>query len=346
MMSLSHHNREEETLLDYFRQMLSEEEAVMDASGEAPAVKAALPESPAVEPDARGDLPVTGPEPELQTAPEVKSESRPLDYAPQPSLESLLMAIGTEPVSATATETATATAVDTATETATAVDTATETATAVDTATETATAVDMVTETETVTETATAVAGATDSVTVKDTEKTVEILPGLSEAQRRAFSEWKNIEPGREFQTLFFTVGGVRFAVPLVDLGSIFECQKTTFIFGQPQWFMGMTDIRGKKINIVDTLRFVKEDYAGREEPYPYIITLGTSRWAITCDVLEGNRTIQNEAVKWRQSAGNRPWLAGIVKKEMCALLHVETLVQLFESGFNPRSLGEIKEQD
>ena len=340
MMSLSHHNREEETLLDYFRQMLSEEEAVMDASGEAPAVNAALPESPAVEPDARGDLPVTGPEPELQPAPEVKSESRPLDYAPQPSLESLLMAIGTEPVSATATETAAA--VDTATETATAVDTVTETATAVDTVTETET----LTETATETESATAVAGATDSVTVKDTEKTVEILPGLSEAQRRAFSEWKNIEPGREFQTLFFTVGGVRFAVPLVDLGSIFECQKTTFIFGQPQWFMGMTDIRGKKINIVDTLRFVKEDYAGREEPYPYIITLGTSRWAITCDVLEGNRTIQNEAVKWRQSAGNRPWLAGIVKKEMCALLHVEALVQLFESGFNPRSLGEIKEQD
>lgn len=330
MMSLSHHNREEETLLDYFRQMLSEEEAVMDASGEAPAVKAALPESPAVEPDARGDLPVTGPDPELQPAPEVKSESRPLDYAPQPSLESLLMAIGTEPVSATATETAAA--VDTATETATAVDTVTETETLTETATET--------------ESATAVAGATDSVTVKDTEKTVEILPGLSEAQRRAFSEWKNIEPGREFQTLFFMVGGVRFAVPLVDLGSIFECQKTTFIFGQPQWFMGMTDIRGKKINIVDTLRFVKEDYAGREEPYPYIITLGTSRWAITCDVLEGNRTIQNEAVKWRQSAGNRPWLAGIVKKEMCALLHVEALVQLFESGFNPRSLGEIKEQD
>lgn len=340
MMSLSHHNREEETLLDYFRQMLSEEEAVMDASGEAPAVKAALPESPAVEPDARGDLPVTGPEPEFQPAPEVKSESRPLDYAPQPSLESLLMAIGTEPVSATATETAAA--VDTATETATAVDTVTETATAVDTVTETET----LTETATETESATAVAGATDSVTVKDTEKTVEILPGLSEAQRRAFSEWKNIEPGREFQTLFFMVGGVRFAVPLVDLGSIFECQKTTFIFGQPQWFMGMTDIRGKKINIVDTLRFVKEDYAGREEPYPYIITLGTSRWAITCDVLEGNRTIQNEAVKWRQSAGNRPWLAGIVKKEMCALLHVEALVQLFESGFNPRSLGEIKEQD
>lgn len=330
MMSLSHHNREEETLLDYFRQMLSEEEAVMDASGEAPAVKAALPESPAVEPDARGDLPVTGPDPELQPAPGVKSESRPLDYAPQPSLESLLMAIGTEPVSATATETAAA--VDTATETATAVDTVTETETLTETATET--------------ESATAVAGATDSVTVKDTEKTVEILPGLSKAQRRAFSEWKNIEPGREFQTLFFTVGGVRFAVPLVDLGSIFECQKTTFIFGQPQWFMGMTDIRGKKINIVDTLRFVKEDYAGREEPYPYIITLGTSRWAITCDVLEGNRTIQNEAVKWRQSAGNRPWLAGIVKKEMCALLHVEALVQLFESGFNPRSLGEIKEQD
>ncbi|MCI6862841.1 chemotaxis protein CheW [Anaerobiospirillum succiniciproducens] len=145
--------------------------------------------------------------------------------------------------------------------------------------------------------------------------------------------DWKNVDLGEQFQVLFFLVQGVRFAVPLIDLGGIFECDKITNLFGKPSWFMGITDVRGDKINIVDTLRWVKPDIKKSPEKYPYLISLGMSPWSIGCDVLEGNRTLTSSQIKWREIPGNRPWLAGIVTAEKCALLHVKALIALFEAG-------------
>ena len=51
------------------------------------------------------------------------------------------------------------------------------------------------------------------------------------------------------------------------------------------------------------------------------------------------NRILNKENITWRQTAGNRPWLAGIVKKEMCALLHVKALIKMFENGVNLKDL-------
>lgn len=162
-----------------------------------------------------------------------------------------------------------------------------------------------------------------------------------SQAQEDSKADtWENIETEREFQTLFFTVQGVRFAVPLINLGGIFEAQEMTSIFGKPKWYMGMTDIRGKKYNVVDTLRWVNPAVDESPDKYPYLIALGQSGWALGCDKLEGNRTIDKNKVKWRQHAGSRPWLAGIVKDEMCALLHVEQLILLFNKGLSIKDLS------
>ena len=126
-------------------------------------------------------------------------------------------------------------------------------------------------------------------------------------------ANWKNVDLGQQFQVLFFLVQGVRFAVPLIDLGGIFECDKITQLFGKPSWFMGITDVRGTKINIVDTLRWVMPEIGDSPDKYPYLISLGKSQWSIGCDVLEGNRTLTSNQIKWREIPGNRPWLAGIV---------------------------------
>lgn len=130
-------------------------------------------------------------------------------------------------------------------------------------------------------------------------------------------------------------------AVPLVDLGGIFEYDKLTTLFGKPQWYLGMTDIRGQKINVADTLKWVSPDAAVREDNYPYIISQGGSTWALGCDVLEGNRTISRDAVKWRQTPGSRPWLAGIVKDERCALLYVKALIALFNKGMGQSEIAQ-----
>lgn len=152
--------------------------------------------------------------------------------------------------------------------------------------------------------------------------------------------EWENIEMPSEFQALFFLVKGIRFAVPLVNLGGIFQCEKITPLFGKPKWFMGIADIRGKKMNVVDTLKWVKSD-APLSDKYEYMIALDKTLWSIGCDELEGNRILSKDSVTWRQTAGNRPWLAGIVKKEMCALLHVDALIKMFENGVNLKDLDQ-----
>ncbi len=143
---------------------------------------------------------------------------------------------------------------------------------------------------------------------------------------------WSNISLDDEFQVLFFLVKGVRFAVPLLVLGGIYEINHLTKIAKRPDWYLGLADMRGEKISVVDTLRYVKpEDTA--EHSYQYMIVLNHSKWALGADVLEGNRIIEKTQVKFRQKALSRPYLAGIVKKEMCALLHVPALIAMLDRG-------------
>lgn len=184
-------------------------------------------------------------------------------------------------------------------------------------------------------------APATVAAPTKQVIKTHEqMVQERMDAKLRAInSAWKNVDLGQQFQALFFLAQGVRFAVPLIDLGGIFECEKITQLFGKPSWFMGITDVRGAKINIVDTLRWVMPEIGESPDKYPYLIALGTSPWAIGCDVLEGNRSLSADQVKWREIPGSRPWLAGIVTSDKCALLHVNALISLFDAGANIEDL-------
>ncbi|MBQ3884269.1 MAG: chemotaxis protein CheW [Succinivibrio sp.] len=249
-------------------------------------------------------------QPQLQS---VEEKSEPLPFAEHKSLESLL-----ESVPKTQLET------EVADETVT--DTAVETQTVEETQIVTETAVEEQIQVEQVT--------ASESVVADESAVQVEQESDNEEAPYN----WTNIEMPDEFQVLFFLVKGIRFAVPLVNLGGIFQCDKVTPLFGKPDWFQGIADIRGRKMNVVDTLKWVKSD-APQSEKYEYMISLDKTLWSIGCDVLEGNRILNKENITWRQTAGNRPWLAGIVKKEMCALLHVKALIKMFENGVNLKDL-------
>jgi len=41
---------------------------------------------------------------------------------------------------------------------------------------------------------------------------------------------------------------------------------------------------------------------------------------------------LEPDQVKWRSQQGKRKWLAGTVIEHMCALVHVDTLVEILES--------------
>ena len=374
-MSLKHQIKEEETLLAYFRQMLTdpedEDNYEQSAKEHADAEQPAVQETAAQEPVMQMQL-----QEEVQSAPAYQTQTITLS-APK-SLQTLLESVDehkadvivaqdtktqvSEPVVEVAVQTQvpTQTVADTKTDT----DTAQKSETVVETVEESA--VETVQEVKSDTEVAPKVETAAQVATNKavaleqealeaaqweaslsvahNTDTVQETQTQTQEAAKSKYDpdNWENIHTEEEFQTLFFTVQGVRFAVPLIDLGNIIECGKITQIFGKPAWYMGMTDCRGDKINIVDTLLWVKPEIGDSPDRYPYLISLSRSNWALGCDVLEGNRTLKRSQVKWRVNAGSRPWLAGIVKDQMCALLHVEALISLFEKGMD---FGKLKEK-
>tara|TARA_B100001059_G_scaffold230684_1_gene265255 strand:+ start:863 stop:1657 length:795 start_codon:yes stop_codon:yes gene_type:complete len=144
-----------------------------------------------------------------------------------------------------------------------------------------------------------------------------------------------------EFQALFFEVAGLTLAVPLKALGGIHQLGEVNHLFGKPKWFKGVMLNRDEKLNVVDTARWVMpEKYDEKLEAsldYQYLITLGDSQWGLLAEKLINNITLTKEDVKWRTNQSKRPWLAGVIKEKMCALIDVDNLNTLLEEGLDSR---------
>lgn len=171
----------------------------------------------------------------------------------------------------------------------------------------------------------------TEIVDEQVTETATELETQVEES---AADVWQNIEVEHSFQALFFDVGGVTYAVPLTELGGIHQINQITPLFGKPKWFAGMMVERGQKLNAVDTAKWVLPDDP-METNYRYLVMLGTTSWGLCCEKLIGTERLNENDVKWRKSPGKRPWLAGLIKQRMCALLHVDELIKLLNKGLN-----------
>ncbi|WP_434356277.1 chemotaxis protein CheW [Parasalinivibrio latis] len=155
--------------------------------------------------------------------------------------------------------------------------------------------------------------------------------------------DWSNIDYGERFQVLFFESWGVTYAVPLAELGGIHKLEELNHLIGRPDWYMGLQSNREMKFDVVDTAKWVMNDKISDDdhrESYSYIVVLGNSRWSLACDTLIGTETVESVQVRWRETAGKRPWLAGMVKEKMCALIHVEALVALLDKGIDAKQLA------
>ncbi len=141
------------------------------------------------------------------------------------------------------------------------------------------------------------------------------------------------------FQALFFEVAGLKVAVPLTELGGIHQLAQINSLFGKPQWFKGVMLYREQKINVVDTARWImpeKYDAALAEElNYNYLIMLGTSNWGLSCETLVDTLTLEPDQIKWREQEGKRPWMAGLIKEQMCVLVDVDELINLLNQGLD-----------
>ena len=120
----------------------------------------------------------------------------------------------------------------------------------------------------------------------------------------------------------------------LID-GWISRMLRVTSLFGQPGWYKGIMTSREQKMNVVDTAQWVMPGQHLAMDDYNYLIMLGESPWGLACHQLKGTELLHRDQVKWRHQEGKRPWLAGMVKEKMCALLHVRELLVLLGRGVN-----------
>ena len=171
-------------------------------------------------------------------------------------------------------------------------------------------------------------------VNVKNADeiKTRKSLGGFTESKPLSYRQG-------DFQAMFFEVAGLIVAVPLVELGGIHSNNKATPLMGKPDWFKGVMLHRDEKINVVDTALWVMPEKCDQALlsalNYQYIIMLNNSEWGLSAEKLIDTVTLKQEDVKWLDTPNKRPWLAGLVKNRMCALLDVDSLIKLLEKGAN-----------
>lgn len=180
-------------------------------------------------------------------------------------------------------------------------------------------------------------------LTDKITEN-IDISVEVEEEVEQPEAEWQNIMTSPWFQVLYFDVQGVRFAVPLTELGGIHRISDSlNKIIGRPPWYLGMQINKENQLDVVDTMAWVMPDRVVAEadwQDYQYVIMLGDSSWGLASVRLEGTERLTPEEVNWRRSAGRRPWLAGMVKDKMCALIHVEALIRMLKAGLDVKDVG------
>ncbi|MGO1295825.1 MAG: chemotaxis protein CheW [Vibrio sp.] len=155
---------------------------------------------------------------------------------------------------------------------------------------------------------------------------------------------WENPIRQEAFQVLYFDVNDVTFAVPLDQLGGINKLGEPSHLIGRPRWYLGLQTQRDQQLDVVDTAKWVMSEKLtddSHQKAYQYIVMLGESMWGLACTKLMGTEWLNSERIRWREQVGKRPWLAGMVKDKMCALIHVDALIAMLNAGLDVKALDK-----
>lgn len=152
----------------------------------------------------------------------------------------------------------------------------------------------------------------------------------------------KIIQPGwaqTRFQCLSFQVAGITLAASLEKLHGIVELEgEITELPGYAPWVMGLLPNRGRNVQVVDIAQIIipaghQATVSPARERVKYVILIDAGRFGLAVDSLSQVLTIEPNAVRWRSEQSKRPWLAGTVVDQMCAVLDIECLTEQLVAG-------------
>ena len=141
------------------------------------------------------------------------------------------------------------------------------------------------------------------------------------------------------FQCLSFQVAGVTLAAPLEKLNGIVEVEEEiTELPGYAPWVIGLLPNRGKNVQVVDVAQIIMPNEGDSvrtptAERMKFIILVDDGRFGLATDSISSVLSLKADTVRWRGEHSKRPWLAGTVIEQMCALLEVDLLVEQLRAG-------------
>ncbi|WP_430459763.1 chemotaxis protein CheW [Thalassolituus sp. LLYu03] len=161
---------------------------------------------------------------------------------------------------------------------------------------------------------------------------------GGSEPPQTMSLNWRS---SQGIDCLIFKIAGLKLAIPLPLLGGVHNVtDKVTPLFGQAAWSLGIWQGEAGKLTIIDSAQLIMPERGIRlaDEGYQFFIQLDRSPWALACQEICDTVTLVHDSIKWRGDGSKRPWLAGTVITEMCALLDVPGLMKLLSDNSRVRA--------
>lgn len=131
------------------------------------------------------------------------------------------------------------------------------------------------------------------------------------------------------FQALLCDIAGMTIALPLTELGSIKRIDKLNQLGKRSEVFKGVLVAGEEKLTCIDLKPWLMPTQTSTSnEEYEFAVQVGKTEYALCCSNVSSTIEIEQNEVKWRVNPENRPWLVGIVKDKMCALVDSAKMVQ------------------
>jgi chemotaxis signal transduction protein len=154
---------------------------------------------------------------------------------------------------------------------------------------------------------------------------------GNNNGQTRNLSiSLKDSLPNR-FQVLLCDIANVTIAIPLIELGGIHQLTQISSIAKQPSWCKGILIKGSDKFTCIDAAAWlVPKRYAATKLhcEYKFAVQIGKSPYVLCCNSVSATLDLCKDDIKWRDNTTNRPWLSGLLKEKMCALIDGAQMLQ------------------
>jgi chemotaxis signal transduction protein len=134
---------------------------------------------------------------------------------------------------------------------------------------------------------------------------------------------------------LLCQIGGMPIAISVSALNNIvhWPAAGLSQLPGQSNWQLGLLRNRDQHCEVVDIRALLQAPVTDKDLQADYILLLDQGRRGIACNTIEQIRTINADAINWRQDRRQRPWFLGVINESMHSIVDIEALLSALDNG-------------